>query len=194
MGVNFPHPKFIIECAGGAIDQLSQHLKRYILRSKVKVRDVSSDYTIWSIWGPSTAHIRSVTHKDHPHHDKQPTGSLVKKEGRVSDIGCVDPRVPNFGLRVVAKRDEREFFELLLCSEVPVNVVEIALALPTSFSELPSTEYTIRRILHGIPEGLDDLWSGQSLPLESNFDYMNGGMRDYQFCSTRRTIMRFHDY
>ncbi|GAB5587569.1 ccr4 associated factor [Umbelopsis nana] len=174
VGVNFPHPKFIIECAGGAIDQLSQHLKRYILRSKVKVRDVSSDYTIWSIWGPSTAHIRSVTHKDHPHHDKQPTGSLVKKEGRVSDIGCVDPRVPNFGLRVVAKRDE-------------------PLALPTSFSELPSTEYTIRRILHGIPEGLDDLWSGQSLPLESNFDYMNGvDFRKGCYIGQELTIRTYH--
>jgi folate-binding Fe-S cluster repair protein YgfZ len=85
---------------------LSQHLNRYILRSKVKVRDVTSDYSIWSIWGPGTAHIHSVTHKDVPHHDKQPTGSLIKKECRVSDIGCVDPRVPYFGFRIIAKRDE----------------------------------------------------------------------------------------
>lgn len=57
-----------------------------------------------------------------------------------------------------------------------INMV-LALSLPSSFTELPSSEYTIRRILHGIPEGMDDLWSGQSLPLESNFDYMNGGRK-----------------
>ena len=43
------------------------------------------------------------------------------------------------------------------------------------FKELSSEEYTIRRILNGIPEGIEDMWPEQSLPLESNFDYMNGG-------------------
>lgn len=106
VGVNFPHPKFIIECSGGAIGPLSQHLKRYILRSKVKLRDVTSEYSIFSIWGPGTTHLRSVTHQDPSHHEKQPTGSLVKKESRFADIGCLDPRVPNFGIRVVTKREE----------------------------------------------------------------------------------------
>lgn len=45
------------------------------------------------------------------------------------------------------------------------------------YAELPETEYTIRRILHGIPEGVHDIWPEQSLPLESNFDYMNGGKK-----------------
>lgn len=30
---------------------LLQTLKRFILRSKVKVEDVSNDYDVWSIWG-----------------------------------------------------------------------------------------------------------------------------------------------
>ena len=45
------------------------------------------------------------------------------------------------------------------------------------FKELSSEEYTIRRILNGIPEGIEDMWPEQSLPLESNFDYMNGGKK-----------------
>ncbi|KAJ2955869.1 hypothetical protein NQZ79_g8201 [Umbelopsis isabellina] len=174
VGVNFPHPKFIIECSGGAIGPLTQHMKRYILRSKVKVRDVSSDYSIWNIWGPGTANIRSASHKEPAHHEKHLAGSLIKKEGRISDIGCLDPRVPGFGYRVVSRNTE-------------------ALALPDSFSELPSTEYTIRRILHGIPEGSDDLWTGQSLPLESNFDYMNGvDFRKGCYIGQELTIRTYH--
>lgn len=106
VGVNFPHPKFIIECSGGAIGPLTQHMKRYILRSKVKVRDVSSDYSIWNIWGPGTANIRSASHKEPAHHEKHLAGSLIKKEGRISDIGCLDPRVPGFGYRVVSRNTE----------------------------------------------------------------------------------------
>jgi folate-binding protein YgfZ len=35
--------------------------------------------------------------------------------------------------------------------------------------------YNIHRTLLGIPEGPEDYISGQSLPLESNLDYLNGG-------------------
>ncbi len=49
-------------------------------------------------------------------------------------------------------------------------------AVPNSFKELPSKEYTIRRILHGVPEGIHDFPRGEALPLQSNFDYMGGSM------------------
>ena len=47
--------------------------------------------------------------------------------------------------------------------------------LPSAFTEASAEEYTLRRILYGIPEGIDDLFAGASLPLESNMDYMSGG-------------------
>jgi hypothetical protein len=36
-------------------------------------------------------------------------------------------------------------------------------------------DYHVRRIINGVPEGIDDFIAGASLPLECNMDYMNGG-------------------
>ena len=36
--------------------------------------------------------------------------------------------------------------------------------------------YHKHRLVSGIPEGVDDIISGRSLPLECNLDYMNGGI------------------
>jgi folate-binding Fe-S cluster repair protein YgfZ len=58
-----------------------------------------------------------------------------------------------------------------------IAILDVENILPETgdFKQLSSEEYTIRRILHGIPEGVQDIWPETSLPLESNFDYMNGG-------------------
>jgi folate-binding Fe-S cluster repair protein YgfZ len=56
------------------------------------------------------------------------------------------------------------------------TLVDVASILPSNeYSELAPEEYTIRRLLQGVPEGVDDIWPEQALPLESNLDYMNGG-------------------
>ena len=39
------------------------------------------------------------------------------------------------------------------------------------------TEYQMRRLEWGIPEGVQDLPTGNSLPLESNLVFMNGGIK-----------------
>ncbi|ORZ00538.1 hypothetical protein BCR43DRAFT_511533 [Syncephalastrum racemosum] len=170
VGVNFPHPKFIIECPASATQSLLKHLKRYILRSKVKIRDVTEEYTPWSVWGDALNHEHASTM------DKVPAGLLVKKDTRLSDIGCHDPRVPGFGYRAVLP-----------------NTQDIQSILPGSFEELSSDEYTIRRILNGIPEGTQDMWPEQSLPLEANLDYMNGvDFRKGCYVGQELTIRTYH--
>jgi folate-binding Fe-S cluster repair protein YgfZ len=93
VGVNFPHPRFIIDCPTSSKQNFMRHLKRYILRSKVKLRDCSDEYQLWNIWG----HALNAETLD---------PALVKKEKRFSDIGCSDPRIPGFGYRAVLKRDQ----------------------------------------------------------------------------------------
>ncbi|KAJ1884784.1 ccr4 associated factor, partial [Kickxella alabastrina] len=46
--------------------------------------------------------------------------------------------------------------------------------LPASFEERPASEYALRRILKGVPEGCDDFVPDVSVPLECNMDYMHG--------------------
>lgn len=100
VGVNFPHPKFVIECPKSSTSTLLKHLKRYVLRSKVKIRDASEEYSLYSVWGDALVHGPGGEEKN------VPTGSLVKGTKRISDIGCMDPRVPGFGYRAVLPQDK----------------------------------------------------------------------------------------
>ncbi|KAI9269234.1 hypothetical protein BDA99DRAFT_346160 [Phascolomyces articulosus] len=171
VGVNFPHPKFMIELPATATQPMFKHLRRYILRSKVKLRDVSDEFSAFSVWG-------NIHQHNEEEENKVPTGGLVKKSKRVSDIGCIDPRVPGFGYRAIVPRNEDMGHKLSSLGD---------------FKELSSEEYTIRRILNGIPEGIADMWPEQSLPLESNFDYMNGvDFRKGCYVGQELTIRTYH--
>ncbi|ORZ01889.1 hypothetical protein BCR42DRAFT_429821 [Absidia repens] len=173
-GENFPHQKYILDFSAIEGRSLLKHLKLYLLRSKIKIRDVTNDYSLYHLWGssPPPPPIKSAT-PDVP----TPAGTLIKKTSRWSDIGCVDPRVPGFGYRAVIPNDQD------VHSMLPSN----------EYSELPSEEYTIRRLLQGIPEGPDDIWPEQSLPLESNIDYMNGvDFRKGCYVGQELTIRTYH--
>ncbi|KAI8987804.1 hypothetical protein BDF20DRAFT_910358 [Mycotypha africana] len=190
VGVNFPHPRFIIECPTASKANFIRHIKRYILRAKVKVRDCSEEYTLWNIWSDknkrllmdtsslnsSSSSISGHSSGSGPLSDGDPI--LIKKDRRLTDIGCFDPRVPGFGYRALVKANE-----------------DIENILPSSgdFTKLDSDEYTIRRILHGVPEGVDDFWPESSLPLESNLDYMNGvDFRKGCYVGQELTIRTYH--
>ncbi|CAG8657209.1 7589_t:CDS:2, partial [Ambispora leptoticha] len=132
-----PEPVFLVECDLRIIPEFTKHLKKYLLRSKVAIKDVSSEYKIWNIWGNKNI-LDNLT-----------LNSTLPKSG------YVDQRCAGMGLRIV----------------MPANMKP---NLTSNFTELPSEEYVIRRILHGVPEGIDDFVPEKALPLQSNFDYMGG--------------------
>ncbi|CAB5200995.1 uncharacterized protein OCT59_022770 [Rhizophagus irregularis] len=154
LGTSFPHPTFLVECDSRIIPEIIKHMKKYLLRSKVNITDVSSLYQIWNVWGNEINNLWWRHQVPNPSATKLHTGTLVLKEN-IAEIGCRDKRYPNMGLRLVLPVDTKP-------------------TLPNSFTELPSKEYIIRRILHGVPEGIHDFPQGEALPLQSNFDYMGG--------------------
>ncbi|KAG5916265.1 hypothetical protein E4U42_007733 [Claviceps africana] len=64
-----------------------------------------------------------------------------------------DPRAPGMGQRII---------------QMGPKTPEVDLETTTHDA------YTIRRYLHGVPEGQDEMLREQALPLESNMDLMNG--------------------
>ncbi|KAI9827776.1 MAG: ccr4 associated factor [Thelocarpon impressellum] len=81
----------------------------------------------------------------HPHPDDVGAG-----DG--GGIGCVDGRAPGLGRRLVLPYGQR----------------------PEEVDEASLESYTVRRILHGVPEGAAELVPETSLPQESNVDLMGG--------------------
>ncbi|KAI9785338.1 MAG: ccr4 associated factor [Geoglossum umbratile] len=91
--------------------------------------------------------------------DKQkwtPFRALEPGDGAYHEIGCVDVRAPGMGRRVVVGRGER------------------GVIVDESIEESPLDVYTLRRILHGVPEGPFEILPTTALPHESNIDYMSG--------------------
>ncbi|CAZ84764.1 unnamed protein product [Tuber melanosporum] len=68
----------------------------------------------------------------------------------LGEIGCTDTRAPNLGKRVAV------FGGKNIGVEVDVEV------------------YNVRRMLHGVPEGQNEILNGGNIAQESNMDYMGG--------------------
>lgn len=102
----FPHPTYLIECDAEATTDLLKHLKKYVLRAKVKMADATSSYVAWQVWGPAAtqlwgSYVPAAT-------KGLPVGGAVPKE-RFCDVGCRDPRHAELGLRVITQGGKREF-------------------------------------------------------------------------------------
>ncbi|KAF9361088.1 ccr4 associated factor [Mortierella sp. AD094] len=66
-------------------------------------------------------------------------------------------------------------------------------SLPESYKQGTLEDYHVRRIINGVPEGIDDFIAGTSLPLECNIDYMNGvDFRKGCYVGQELTIRTYH--
>ncbi|KAK7478885.1 hypothetical protein BaRGS_00029866 [Batillaria attramentaria] len=135
---------FLIECDDTVKEDFMKTVKRYKIRKKVDVSDVSSEYQVYSI--PSGLDpTQTIT--------STPMGNRDVAHVPANAKFCLpDPRVPCFGQRVIFRRGE----ESLPCVDQD------------------EAGYRALRYRWGIPEGPNDLPPGNCLPLESNLAFMNG--------------------
>lgn len=102
---------------------LLSYLKRHVLRSKVRVQDVSDEYSVWSIWGhgcmrrwggPSKWNwAQSGVVEPVWEEDESPWNSGG------NEISLKDRRAPGMGRRVLARKgDKRESTRLALYIQV----------------------------------------------------------------------------
>ncbi|KAJ3222117.1 ccr4 associated factor [Clydaea vesicula] len=174
-------PEYLIEVDDRALEPLILHLKKFILRNKIELNNISNEKDVYQIWGPNFTSLYSGTLIDKNldllnKNEKFPVGCLIWD--KFSNIGMRDPRHLDMGLRVILPK-----------GDIP--------NLPSDFKQVNRDEYKLRRILYGIPEGVDDLFVNNSLPLESNFDYMHGErgaiweltIRTYHTGVTRKRIV-----
>ncbi|KAJ2710998.1 ccr4 associated factor [Coemansia spiralis] len=154
VGLNFPHPRYLVEVDARAKARMMQILGFYRLRARVDIRDATDEYVVWSVWGPRSAALvggeRVLGHV--------PRGALVLRDGvpTVGDVWMADGRAPGMGLRLLVDRSDG------------------SLRLPEGFEQRSTAEYRLRRILKGVAEGADDFVAGVAVPLECNMDYMHG--------------------
>ncbi|KAJ2843089.1 ccr4 associated factor [Coemansia brasiliensis] len=151
MGVNFPHPAYLVEVDRRVIEHIFKILHFYKLRAKVEIRNASEEHQIWSIWGPRSKQLIG----GHYTGGRVPRGGMIFKSDEVkqAQIWAVDTRAPGMGLRLVAGRDDQ---------------------IADEFEQTSLQEYHLRRILKGVGEGADDFVRNVAVPLECNLDFMQG--------------------
>ncbi|KAF3903472.1 hypothetical protein ABW20_dc0106613 [Dactylellina cionopaga] len=128
-------PAFLIDVGAPLASELLRHIRRYKLRSKFTVKSAEG-FDIWSV--PNSFRLN----------DEAASTSNLR-------IGCVDPRAPGMGRRIILPADIEAFDEL-------------------ATTEDDETTYKLKRYLLGVPEAPTEIASGSGLPQESNIDYMSG--------------------
>ncbi|CAK5275570.1 unnamed protein product [Mycena citricolor] len=152
-------------------------LRRHVLRSRVKLRDVSEEYDVWGAWGSETDSVHAerqwrwseqsgVAEPQWSTSEAWPWGT---KDGEVTDA-----RAPGMGRRLLVRK-----------GDTPAE---------QSSHELGSSDaYTLHRILHGVPEGVDDMPPMQSFPMDSNLDFMGGvDFRKGCYVGQELTVRTYH--
>ncbi|KAK7061664.1 Aminomethyltransferase folate-binding domain-containing protein [Favolaschia claudopus] len=154
-------------------------IKRYKLRSKVKVRDASEEYDVWGVWGEAedasvAKRWRWAEHSGVAEPQWDETGEWPW--GSKHEV-LRDRRAPGMGLRSLVRKGDR-----------------FGAAPEASSHEMAFPEaYTLHRILHGVPEGHTDMPAMQAFPMDSNLDFMGGlDFRKGCYVGQELTVRTYH--
>ncbi|ETW84361.1 hypothetical protein HETIRDRAFT_314149 [Heterobasidion irregulare TC 32-1] len=159
----------------GAPDLLA-YLKRHVLRSKVRVRDVTQEHDIWAAW-----HGEGTPHQDRPLKWDLARSGVIEPIwdqaswpwGSENEL-IRDRRAPGMGLRRLVRKDDRP-------QEAGTH------------DEVSAEEYSFHRIIHGVPEGSSDIPPMHAFPMDSNLDIMSGlDFRKGCYVGQELTVRTYH--
>ncbi|KAH8100250.1 Aminomethyltransferase folate-binding domain-containing protein [Cristinia sonorae] len=143
---------------------LLQMLKRHLLRSKIRIRDVTEEYDVWALWNPNQLTYElgteARTWECHPTGVIEPVfDEEMEVQWGSSRWGSqpgpiIDRRAIGFGQRVLTKRGNT------------------APSISSSFDEGTLDDYRVHRYLNGVPEGIEDMPPTHVFPANSSLDIM----------------------
>ncbi|KAF9156006.1 ccr4 associated factor [Linnemannia schmuckeri] len=166
-------PAYLIECDARALPELHKHIARFVLRSKVKMVGVTESFDVYSVLDDQP--VADAASNEDATTPPSNEAVMERLERMNATIGMYDNRAVNhMGYRVIVPKGQ-------------------SLSLPEGYRQGTLEEYHVRRIVNGVPEGIDDFIAGTSLPLECNLDYMNGvDFRKGCYVGQELTIRTYH--
>ena len=141
------------------VPPLIKYLKQFVLRTKVKVRDVSDEYDVWASWG-SEREACWETPRKWRWAERSNIPEQLWEEGDTpwgnESLVLRDRRGVGMGQR-----------RLVSNGVIPPEV--------STHDTVTEEDYAIHRIVHGVTEGSHEIIPGASFPMEANLDVMGGG-------------------
>ncbi|ELR18812.1 glycine cleavage Tprotein (aminomethyl transferase) domain containing protein [Acanthamoeba castellanii str. Neff] len=156
---------FLVECDARAAPGLVVHLRRYRLRAHVDItppaqRPAADEWAVGAVL--TRGHVQSSSSSSSSgggsgEATPSPRDSLLQcLRSHAPSLPCfADPRTAAMGIRVYHRRSS-------------------SFAPPPGLAEASAKEYRLHRILHAVPEGIDELEPNVAVPLECNLDALNG--------------------
>lgn len=142
--------EWLVEVDKDEVTSLIKHLKKHKLRAKLKLRALEDgERTVWSSWKNHSEPRWAAYNLE------SETASPFSTDSNI--VGCIDPRAPGFGSRIVIPGSDD--LRTHLPEESQLAGAEVGL-----------DSYTVRRMLHGVAEGQKEIIRESALPMECNMD------------------------
>jgi folate-binding protein YgfZ len=136
----------LLDCEAARRDDLLRRLKLYRLRAKVTLEDRTPDLAVAVAFGPGAAAALGL-----------PGGERGAARPFGGGTAFVDPRTPALGARAILPRAGAE-----------------AALKGAGLAPRAASEWTLRRLGLGVPEGSGDLAVEKAILLENGFDALDG--------------------
>ncbi|KAF9452490.1 Aminomethyltransferase folate-binding domain-containing protein [Macrolepiota fuliginosa MF-IS2] len=149
-------------------------LKRHVLRSKVKIRDVSENYDIWTAWGSES--IPEIPRSWNWARSRvvEPVWEGNEWPWGTQNEALTDRRAVGMGRRLLARKGDK-----------PPEA--------STYDVGAEDDYLLHRIALGVPEGSSDIVPMQAFPMESNLDIMGGlDFRKGCYVGQELTVRTYH--